>query len=162
MLRDLIPSRQRSVARVEADPFSGFRRAMDRIFDDYLGDLPELVPTTWSESLREFTPRLDLEEKDDKIVLSAELPGLAEKDVQVEVKNEYLTIKGEKKSEREESSRNRHFCERSYGAFERTVLLPSEVNKDKIVAVMKDGVLTVTLPKSAESKKEVKRIPVQH
>lgn len=162
MLRDLIPSRQRSATRSENDPFSGFRRAMDRMVDEHFGDLSDLSPARWSESLRAFTPRLDLEEQDDRIVLSAELPGIAEEDVEIEVSRDMLTIKGEKKSEHEEKGKNRYTCERSYGSFERTMRLPAEIDRSKIVADMKNGVLTVTLPKSAEAKKDVKKIPVRH
>lgn len=162
MLRDLIPSTQRSLGRSGGDPMVGFRKAMDRLFEDFTSDFGELVPSTWSQSLQNFTPRLDLEEKDDKIVLTAELPGLTDKDVQVEVNKDYLTVKGEKKSSREEKNKNSFFSERNYGAFERTILLPAEIVRDKIDAVVKDGVLTVTLPKSVEAKKDVKKIPVHH
>lgn len=162
MLRDLIPSTQRSLTRFGADPIVGFRKAMDRLFEDFNNDFEELAPTSRGQSLLSFTPRLDLEEKDDKIVLTAELPGLTEKDVQVEVNKDYLTVKGEKKCAREEKNKNSFFSERTYGAFERTIRLPAEILKDKIDAAVKDGVLTVTLPKSPEAKKDVKQIPVHH
>lgn len=164
MITDLIPfsSTQRPFARFGADPVVSFRKAMDRLFEDFTSDLDEIVPSTWNRSLQAFTPKLDLEEKDDKIILTAELPGLTEKDVHVEVNKDYLTVKGEKKCSREEKNKNSFFSERSYGAFERTIRLPSEIAKDKIDAAVKDGVLTVTLPKSPEAKKDVKRIPVHH
>ena len=162
MLKDLIPAVNGPLSRLGSDPFVSLRRAMDRVFDDFNTDISELAPDTWSESMRSFTPRLDMEEKEDCIVLSAELPGMTDKDVQVELNKDYLTIKGEKKSEREESTANRYFSERNFGSFERTIRLNSDINRDKIEAAVKHGVLTVTLPKSAEAKKEVKKIPVHH
>lgn len=164
MITDLIPfpSTQRSLSRFGADPMVGFRKAMDRLFEDFTSDFDEIVPASWSRTLQSFTPKLDLEERDDKIVLTAELPGLTDKDVQVEVNKDYLTVKGEKKSVREEKDKNNFFSERSYGSFERTIRLPSEIIKDKIDAAVKDGILTVTLPKSPEAKKDVKKIPVHH
>lgn len=164
MITNLIPfsSTPRPLARFGADPMVNFRKAMDRLFEDITSDLDEIVPSTWNRSLQDFIPKLDLEEKDDKIVLTAELPGLTEKDVLVEVNKDYLTVKGEKKCSCEERNKNNFFSERSYGAFERAIRLPSEIVKDKIDAVVKDGVLTVTLPKSPEAKKDVKKIPVHH
>jgi HSP20 family protein len=162
MLKDLIPAVRRPLSRSGNDPFVSLRRAMDRVFDDFNTDVFETAPDTWRESMRSFTPRLDMEDREDSIVLSAELPGMTDKDVQVELNKDFLTIKGEKKSERKESNDNRYFSERSFGSFERTVRLTNEINRDKIEAAVKHGVLTVTLPKSAESKKEVKKIPVHH
>lgn len=162
MLKDLIPAVKRPLSRSSSDPFVSLRRAMDRLFEDFNTDIFESAPDTWSESMRNFTPRLDMEDREDSIVLSAELPGMTDKDVQVELNKDYLTIKGEKKSEREEAKENSYYSERSFGSFERTIRLTSEINRDKIEASVKHGVLKVTLPKSAEAKKEVKKIPVHH
>jgi HSP20 family protein len=162
MLRDIVPSTPKFLSRPGSDSFVGLRRAMDRLFDEFSSDLTELVPETWSQSLASFTPRLDIEDRDDKMVLLAELPGMTDKDVQVELNKDYLTIRGEKKSERKEKDKDRYFSERMFGEFERTIRLPSEINRDKIEASVKDGVLKVTLPKSAEAAKDVKKIPVHH
>ncbi len=160
MLRDLVPSTQRPLSRFESDPIINFRKAMDRLFDNFNGEFEGLTPANWSQSLQSFTPKLELEDKDDKMLLTAELPGLTDKDVQVEVSKDYLTVKGEKKRDREENGKNGYFCERTYGSFERTIRLPAEIIRDKIDATVRDGVLTVTMPKSPDAKKEMKRIPV--
>jgi len=162
MLRDMIPSHQRSLVRFGADPMTSLRKAMDRWFEDFNNDFEENNPFNMSTSLQTFMPRLDLEEKDDKIILTAEVPGLTEKDVQVEVNKEYLSLKGEKKSTHDDKYNNGYFSERSYGSFERTIRLPSGIIRDKIDAAVKNGVLTVTLPKSSEAKKDVKKIQVHH
>ncbi len=163
MLRDLIPTVRRTPARpLETDPIVSFRTSLERLFDDFTTNFEDLAPTPAGQSLRSFTPRLDLQEDDNKIVLTAELPGLRDSDVQVELNRDYLTIKGEKKSFQEDKSKEGIHCERAFGAFERTIRLTTEINRDKIDASVKDGVLTVNLPKTHEGKKDVKRIPVHH
>jgi len=163
MIRDLLPTARRTPGRLlEADPIVNFRTSLERLLEDFTADFEDLSPSTWSQSLRSFTPRLDLQENDSRIVLTAELPGLRDNDVQVELNRDYLTIKGEKKASQEEKDKDGIYCERSFGSFERTIRLTSEINKDKIDAMVKDGVLTVTLPKTAEGKKDVKRISVHH
>ena len=160
MLTDLIPFRGRGTSAM-ADPFSNLRHTMDRMLAEFGKDF-ETLPNTLPASASSFYPRLDYEDRDDAIVLSAELPGLTDKDITVEVNKDVLTMKGEKKSCREEKGSGFYRGERLFGAFERTLRLPYEIEKDKVTAAMKDGVLTVTLPKCAEAKKEIKRIPVQH
>ena len=163
MLRDLIPPVKRTPGRpLEADPILNFRTSLERLFEDFTTNFEDLAPSPSGQTLRLFTPRLDLQEDDNKIVLTAELPGLRDSDVQVELNRDYLTIKGEKKSFQEDLNKNGIHCERTFGAFERTIRLTSEINRDKTDASVKDGVLTVNLPKTHEGKKEVKRIPVHH
>ena len=162
MLRDLIPSMRRPVARVTNDPFVSIRRAMDRLYDDFLSDVGYTGLDVLPEASHTFSPRIDIEEKDDLIILSAELPGLTEKDVQVEADNENLIIRGEKKSQREEKHANYSCTERAYGSFERILRMPGKIEKDSIKATMKEGVLTVTIPRPPEARKEVRKIPVSH
>lgn len=106
-----------------------------------------------------FTPRLEVTEKEGEFLVSAELPGVAEKDVHVEVHGNVLTLRGEKRSERAGDREGRHWSERIYGEFRRSVELPVEVEGDKASASFKNGVLAITLPKSAAAK--VRHIPVQ-
>src|SRR6185312_1854768 len=102
-------------------------------------------------------PRLELSETDKAVTVSAELPGLSEKDVQVEIANGVLSIRGEKKAERNDNSK--FVSERYYGSFERQIPLDG-VEEDKGNAEFKDGVLTVTLPKSEQSNRNIKRIAI--
>lgn len=162
MLRDLIPSMRRQPARFATDPFVSIRRAMDRFYDDFLTDVGYSGIDTLAEGIQNFSPRVDIEDKDDIIIVTAEIPGLTEKDIHVEADNEYLTIRGEKKSHHEEKRGSYSCAERSYGNFERVMRMPGKIDKDAIKATMKEGVLSVTIPRPAEAKKELRKIPVMH
>jgi HSP20 family protein len=132
-----------------------FRDEMDRLLDDFYGRM-----TPRGESYEgDWLPAMDMKETDGEITASIELPGLSKEDIKVSVKNDVLSISGEKKHEKTEEKENVHRVERSYGYFKRSVVLPVEVDSAKVKAAFKDGVLTVTLPK-IESKK-VKEIPIQ-
>jgi HSP20 family protein len=125
----------------------GLQNRLDRIF---AGSLPGLV----AEEPMEWLPAVDMKETEDEFVMTAELPGMTEKDVDIEVEQNVLTIKGEKKSEREEKNGKNghwHIVERSYGSFARSFTLPPAVEAGKIAARFDAGVLTVHLPKRKES-----------
>ena len=126
----------------EYQPFATLQREIDRLFDEFGRGFP-------AARGQELTPRLDVTETDKEIEITAELPGLEEKDVQINVADNVLTIKGEKKAEKEEKDKNYRLVERSYGAFSRSLELPSGVNTDQIKASIAKGVLTVTVPKPA-------------
>jgi HSP20 family protein len=106
-------------------------------------------------------PAVDVSEKDKQYDITAELPGLTEKDIEVKTSNGVLTIKGEKKEEKEEREKNYYLSERRYGSFVRSFRLPEGVDADKIEATFAKGVLTVVLPKSAEAQKSEKKITVK-
>jgi HSP20 family protein len=131
-----------------------FRREMDRLFERFLGGFPSLGISAVGEM-----PRLDLAETKDSVTVKAELPGLEAKDLEISISGQTLTIKGEKKQEKEEKDEHRHLVERSYGAFSRTVALPAPVASDKIKATFKSGVLVITLPKTEDAKR--KAIPIK-
>jgi HSP20 family protein len=107
------------------------------------------------------TPAVDVTESDKAYEIAAELPGMDEKDIEVNVANDGLTIKGEKKFEREEKQKDYYVSERRYGSFERHFGLPKDVEADKIEASFRNGVLKVTLPKTAEAQKPAKKIEVK-
>jgi len=119
------------------------RREMDRLWDSFFEERPRRK----GEEVREWLPALDLSETKSDLVVKAEIPGIDPKDIDISLTNDLLTIKGEKKQEREEKEENYHFIERSYGSFTRSIKLPREVQSDKISASYKNGLLTVTLPK---------------
>jgi HSP20 family protein len=104
---------------------------------------------------------VDVVETEKEYQITAELPGLSEKDVEVVVADEILTIKGEKKEEKEEKAKNYYLSERRYGAFKRSFQLPSGVDADKIEAGFQNGVLTLTLPKTPEAQKSEKKIAIK-
>jgi HSP20 family protein len=162
-MRELIPwsrGRELPTERVFEHPLVMFQREMDRLFEEFRRgfDLPTLVRGERTGGY--LSPRIDISEKDDEIVVWAELPGLDEKDVDVTLTDDVLTIRGEKKLEKEGRERGYMYTERSYGSFERRIPIDTEVLSDKVSAVFKNGVLTVTLPKSPEAQKHVRHIPI--
>ena len=160
-MRDLIPwgrSQQTTPSRYrdEGDPFMTLHREMNRLFDDVFRGF-DMAPFGGVSRMASW-PHVEVVDNDKDVRISAELPGLEDKDVEVLMGDGILTIRGEKKSEIED--KERAFSERTYGRFERRIPLAWEVEDDKIEASFKNGVLTVALPKSAESRSEVKRIAV--
>jgi len=152
-MKSLIPiGRDRSVGRPESNPFLSLQQELDRLFGSFARSFS--TPT-----FGELMPSMDLSETDKEIEITAELPGLEEKDVQLNVADNVLTIRGEKKDERGEKDKNYQLIERSFGSFMRTVELPAGVNLDGIKAVMTKGVLKVTVPKPAPA--QVKKIDVK-
>lgn len=106
-------------------------------------------------------PAVDLFEEKDELVVKAELPGLSKEDIQVQVADSTLTLKGEKKREEEVREEDYYYAERAHGSFVRTLEIPCEVKADQVKAVFKDGVLEIHLPKSEEAKKKTKTVQVQ-
>jgi HSP20 family protein len=160
-IRDLVPrtkGQQLSTRQEPFDPFYTLHREMNRLFDDVFRGFGPLgrVGSPLMEGQLGW-PRIELSETDKTVTVSAELPGLSEKDVQVEIANGILSIRGEKKAERSDESK--FVSERYYGSFERQIPLEG-VEEDKAQADFKNGVLTVTLPKSEQSTRDVKRIAI--
>jgi HSP20 family protein len=154
-LRSLIPvGRDRSVARSDY-PFMSLQREIDRLFDNFTQGVPALS----TGGAAELLPNLDVTETDKQIEITAELPGLEEKDVQVNLADNVLTIRGEKKAEKEEKDKTYRLVERSYGSFVRSLELPEGVNADAIKASIDKGVLKVTVPKPTPA--QVKKIDVK-
>ncbi len=106
-------------------------------------------------------PAVDVAETDKAYEITAELPGLDEKNIEVKLANRVLSIKGEKQEEKEEKEKDYYRRERSFGSFERSFHVPDDVQEEKIEASFKNGVLSVTLPKSAEAQKQAKKIEVK-
>ena len=132
-----------------------FRDEMDRLFDDFM----ERFPTRRDLGDRMWSPDVDLCETDNEIVVEAEIPGMEQKDINVTIKDNVLTLKGEKKQEKEVKEANYHRVERNYGSFARTFTLPTAVVVDKAQAKYDNGVIRITLPKAEEVKP--KEISVQ-
>lgn len=133
----------------EGRPLTALQREMNRLFDSFFGRELFVEPF---HGMGDWSPALDVAETDTAIIVKAELPGMETDDVEISLAGDVLTIKGEKKDRKEEKTRNFHRVERTYGSFERTVRLPAEVRADAVEARYKNGVLTVELPKVAESK----------
>jgi HSP20 family protein len=125
-------------------------------------------PGSWVDPFRVFAreaypwaPRMDVYEKDNTIVIKAELPGLKKEDVQVEIQGDDLVIRGESKAESEVKEEDYYRSERTFGSFYRRMPLPTGVTAEQIQATLTEGVLEVTMPKAAESKPEAKKITVK-
>jgi HSP20 family protein len=133
-------------------PFTALQREIDRVFDDF---------THWRGfDPMAFTPSMEVTETDKAIEITTELPGMDEKDVEISIANDVLTIRGEKKAEREEKKKAYRLIERSYGAFERSLALPAGTNADAVTANLSKGVLKITLPKpTAAQAQKIKITP---
>ena len=151
-------------------PFESLRRDIDRLFEDFAGGFwrsPlsrssfDMAPFGRGEPSWTTTPAVDVTETDKAYEVTAELPGMEEKNIEVNVANGVLTIKGEKQEEKEEKKKDYYLRERSFGSFQRAFQVPEGVDTDKIAASFKKGLLTVTLPKSAEAQKAAKKIEVK-
>ena len=134
---------------------------MDRVFESFLGrGSGRLRALARAEENGAVVPSIDVRETKTELVIEAELPGLDEKDVSVTLNNGILTLKGEKKSEREEKKDDYHLMERSYGSCQRSFRVADTIDADKIKATFEKGVLKVMLPKRPEAAKAEKRIPI--
>ncbi len=143
-------------------PFSDlarWEREMERVFDDFVG---RRMRPVWGDSeIGLSIPAVDLYEEKDEIVAKTELPGVAKENIQVNISDHLLTIKGEKKREEETKEKNFYRSERSYGAFSRAIELPADVQGEKARASFKNGVLELHLPKTEEAKKKEVKVKVE-
>jgi HSP20 family protein len=156
-LKSLLPINRN---RTGVAPFTSLQREIDRLFEEFSRGFTSFPSVAaWGGS--DVVPSVDVTESDKEIEITAELPGLEEKDVQINVSDGLLTIKGEKKSEKEEKDKNKNYrlVERSYGSFSRTLELPAGVDPDAIKATIDKGVLTVIVPKPAPA--ETRKIEVK-
>jgi len=130
-----------------------FRRNVDKLFDDFFF----LTPTSLFKN--DWEPTVDVEEDDKSIHVKAEIPGIDEKDLDVKIEDNILTLSGEKKEERKEERKNYIFSERKFGSFSRSISLPEGINIDKINATFKKGILNIDIPK--DETKEAKKIAIK-
>ena len=180
-LRSLIPQRDRaSLARPEANPFGSLQREVDRIFEGFSRGLPMFAMPAMP-TMMNIVPKVDVAETDKEIEITAELPGLERKDVEISLEDDVLTIRGEKKTESAQDAKdndakdnkdkdakkdngggenkNYHLTERSYGVFLRVLQLPPGIDPSTIEATMSNGVLKITIPKPAKA--QAKKIEVK-
>ncbi|MDY6822056.1 MAG: Hsp20/alpha crystallin family protein [Deferribacterota bacterium] len=149
--------RRRRDAERGLTPFSGLfdiQDEMNRLFDDFFGtsELPSGI---------DFVPSLDISETKNDIKVRADLPGLTEKDIEVNISGDILTIKGSKEEEKEEKDENYYRKERAYGNFVRQIQIPKKIKADQVKAKFKNGVLTITMPKAEEAVEKGVKIEVE-
>jgi HSP20 family protein len=144
----------------ETDPFRQLHREINHVFNRMLGEWPGPM-NLLDRRLGNWIPQVDMSETEKEVRLTAELPGIEEKDLDVSLVDGALTIKGEKREEHEEEKGDLHHSERQYGMFERTIPLPAGVAVDKVQASFKKGVLKIILPKTKEAQSNRRLVPVQ-
>lgn len=154
----------------ETHPFQTLRQEVDRIFEDFDRGFWRRPFRRWALDVdpvfrQEISwgnvPAVDVAEKETAFEICAELPGMSEGDIDIKLSNDVLTIHGEKKTEKEEKKKNYYLSERRYGVFERSFHVPDGIDTDKIGASFKNGVLTVTLPKTLDAQKSEKKIGIK-
>jgi HSP20 family protein len=155
---------------VESWPFGGLRREIDRLFEDFTSNpwrspfrrtLFDAEPFWRGDISWGKVPAVDVADTTKDYEVTAELPGLDEKNIEVKFSDGTLTIKGEKKEEKEEKKKDYYLSERRYGSFQRSFSVPDGIDAEKIEATFKNGVLTVTLPKTVEAQKKEKNIEIK-
>jgi HSP20 family protein len=150
------------------DVWHSFRSEMDRLFDRFgsgfcfpsLRRMFDIEPASRS-SFSFSMPAIDMSEDEKAYKISAELPGIDAKDIDLSLSGDMLVLKGEKRQEKEEKDKNYHFSERAYGSFQRAFDLPASIDRNQVSADFTKGVLTITLPKTAEAQKPQKKIDVK-
>ncbi len=142
-------------------PIDSLQRRMSRVFDDMFSGFELGAATGTSEKLSAFAPKVALTEDEKRYKVTAELPGMNEGDIDISLTKDGLTLRGEKKEERESKEGGAYYSERTYGSFMRQFPLLVEVDEDKVEANFSKGVLTITLPKAAAAQKQTKKISVR-
>lgn len=148
----------------ENDPFEGFRREMDRLFDTFARNWDTSGLTSLDASTGSLlSPRVNVAETEDGLEITAELPGLDAKDIQLDLADGVLTLKGERKFEKEERDERKqyHLVERGYGTFLRRFAVPFEPDQERLDAHFDKGVLKIRVPRSAAAEKRKTRIPIK-
>ena len=159
-LKNLVPSfgKKKVPVRFDHNPLSLLHEDMDKLFDDFFRGF-DIEP--FGGRLSSFSPDIEVSENDKEIKITAELPGMDEKDIDVSFSDNTLIISGEKKEEKESAEKDCYMKERAYGSFRRSIPLYSDIRADKVDARFKKGVLTITLPKSETEIEKKKKIAVK-
>lgn len=152
--------------RESGNPMMDLRRQMDQLFDDFAGTfgLPAFgfgFPAAGQPQSALADVRVEVSETEDSYEITAEVPGMAEDDIDIDLSSDILTIKGEKKAESGDTGKNYHVSERTYGQFKRSFRLPDTVDRDRIDATFDRGVLKVHLPKRTEAQAQTRKINVK-
>lgn len=159
-LKDMIPFGKKSVPvrKDEGHPFALFRREMDDLFDSFFRDFDFGTHGLRTEG---FVPNVDLSENEKEVRVTAELPGMDEKDIEVSLSRDALTIRGEKQEESEDSGQGYYHMERSFGSFSRSIPVPPGIDAEKVAAKFNKGVLTILIPKAGKAVTDRQKIQVR-
>jgi HSP20 family protein len=160
-MKSLLPEIARK-ARTDVDhPFYFLQKEMNSLFDSFFRGF-DLAPRALSTgSMGMFTPSIDVKENEKEFIIKTELPGVEEKDIDVTVTNDSVTIKGEKKEDKEDKDKNYYYMERSYGSFSRVIPLDAEIESDKAQASFKNGILDIKIPKNQSAKAKGTKVSIK-
>ncbi|HOG13322.1 MAG: Hsp20/alpha crystallin family protein [Smithellaceae bacterium] len=160
-IKNLLPTIARPAARDDDHPFYSLQRQMNSLFDDFLAGFEAAPRALSAGGFGAFIPSVDVKESDKDFVIRAELPGVEEKDIEVTITGDSVTIKGEKKEEKEDKGKNYYYMERSYGSFNRVIPLAGETDANKASAGFKNGVLNICIPKIQSAKAKGTKVPIK-
>ena len=158
---NLLPSVARKKQREDDQPFYALQREMNSLFDDFFQGFDAGPHGFYTSGPAGFTPSVDVKENEKEFIIKAELPGVEENEIEVTVTDNAVTIKGEKKEEKEDEGKNYYYMERSYGSFQRVIPLSVETDSGKAEASFKNGVLNITLPKRQTTKAKGTKISIK-
>ena len=159
-IKSLLPD----VVRMRTDndhPFYSLQREMNSLFDNFFWGFDVAPRGSAAAGMGMFTPSIDVKENEKEFIIKAELPGVEEKDIEVTVTNDAVTIQGEKKEEKEDKDKNYYYMERSYGSFSRVIPLEAEIESNKAEARFKNGILDIKIPKNQSVKEKGTKVPIK-
>lgn len=142
-------------------PYRAMREMMDSMFEDMFSDWPMMRVRPFEWRMQEFTPIVDVIDEENRIRVEAEVPGMGPEDLELTVTGDSLVLKGEKKEEKEQQERGMRYRERSFGSFQRVIPLSAEIERDKVEARFKNGVLRVILPKSVQAMEQTRKVEIK-
>jgi len=160
-IKSLLPTIARPAGRDNNHPFYSLQHQMNSLFDDFFSGFDTAPRAFGTGGFGAFMPSIDVKESDKDFTIRAELSGVDEKDVEVTVTPDAVTIKGEKKEEKEDKGKNYYYMERSYGSFNRVIPLAVATDANKAEASFKNGVLNITIPKSVSAKAKGTKVPIK-
>lgn len=150
-----------ALRREGESPMLAIQNEMNRMFDQFFAEDFPFSTRLMARPGMEFFPKLDISETANEYKVTAELPGMDEKDIQIRLEKDTLFLSGEKRSETEEKEKTFHRVERSYGSFERMIPFDTQLDEDKVSAVFKNGVLTISLPKAGDAIRKTRQIEIK-
>jgi HSP20 family protein len=160
-IKNFLPTVSQSKDKESDHRFYSLQREMNNLFDDFFRGFDISSLGTYAREIGGFRPSIDIRENEKEIIIRADLPGVNEKDIEVSVTADSVTIRGEKKEEKEDKGKNYYYMERSYGSFNRVIPLSSEIESGNVAASFKNGVLNITLPKNEKQKPKGTKIAIK-
>lgn len=160
-IKNLLPEVARKLRTVNDHPFYSLQRDMNNLFDNFFRGFEMTPRDNACGVVGSFMPSIDVKESEKEFIIKAELPGVEEKDIDVTVTNDAVTIKGEKKEEKEDKDKNYYYMERSYGSFCRVIPLDAGIESGKAQASFKNGILDIKIPKNQSARASGTKVQIK-